>query len=105
MTAPQILAVMERVKVIGDPKLNDPAAPRGALVEVILKDGRAVSKLTRFPPGTKENPLDIETINAKARDLMGPVLGADRTEAAIRQLNALEQVGDVAELVRSALTV
>ena len=105
MTAPQIRAVMERVKVIGDPKLNDPAAPRGGLVEVVLKDGRTVSKHTRFPPGTKENPLDTETMNAKARDLMGPVLGAERTEAAIRQLNGLEQVGDVAELVRSVLTV
>jgi 2-methylcitrate dehydratase PrpD len=105
MTAPQILAVMERVKVIGDPKLNDPAAPRGALVEVMLKDGRTVSKLTRFPPGTKENPLDNETMNAKARDLMGPVLGAERTEAAMRRINALEQVGDVADLVRSVLTV
>jgi len=105
MTAPQIRAVMERVQVIGDPKLNDPAAPRGGLVEVVLKDGSTVSKHTRFPPGTKENPLDTETMNAKARDLMGPVLGSERTEAAIRRLNALEQVNDVAELVRSVLTV
>jgi 2-methylcitrate dehydratase PrpD len=105
MNAPQILAVMERVKVIGDPKLNDPAAPRGALVEVMLKDGTTLSKLTRFPPGTKENPLDSETMNAKARDLMGPVLGTERTDAAIRQFNALENVGDVTVLVRSVLTV
>jgi hypothetical protein len=33
------------------------------------------------------------------------VLGGARTEAAIRQLNGLEQVGDVALLVRSVLTV
>jgi len=96
---------MERVKVIGDPKLNDPAAPRGALVEVVLKDGRTVSRHTRFPPGTKENPVDTETLNAKARDLMVPVLGAQRTEAAIRQLNSLEQTVNVGELVRSGLTV
>lgn len=105
MTAPQIRAVMERVKVIGDPKLNDPAAPRGGLVEVTLKDGKTVSQHTRFPPGTKENPVDTETLNAKARDLMAPVLGAERTEAAIRQFNGLEQVADVGELVRSVLTV
>jgi 2-methylcitrate dehydratase PrpD len=105
MAAPQIRAVMERVKVIGDPKLNDPAAPRAGMVEVVLKDGSTVSKLTRFPPGTKENPLDTETVNAKARDLMGPVLGAERSEAAIRQLNRLEQAGDVADLVGSVLTL
>jgi 2-methylcitrate dehydratase PrpD len=103
MSEPQIRSVMECVKVIGDPKLNDPAAPRGGLVEVLLKDGRTVSHHTRFPPGSKENPLDTEAVNAKARDLMGPVLGAERTEAAIRQLNELERVRDVAELVRSVL--
>jgi 2-methylcitrate dehydratase PrpD len=105
MTEPRIRAVMERVKVIGDPKLNDPAAPRGGIVEVVLKDGKTVSRHTRFPPGTKENPLDTEAVNAKARDLMVPVLGTERTEAAIRQFNALEQERDVGELVRSVLTV
>lgn len=105
MAEPQIRAAMERVSVIGDPKLNDPAAPRGGLVEVVLKDGRTVSRHIRFPPGTKQNPVDTETLNAKARDLMAPVLGTQRTDAAIRQLNSLEQVGDVGELVRSVLTV
>jgi 2-methylcitrate dehydratase PrpD len=105
MATPHIRAAMERVKVIGDPKLNDPLAPRGGLVEVVLKDGRTVSQHTRFPPGTKENPVDTETLNAKARDLMVPVLGREKTEAAIRQLNGLEQVGDVRELIRSVLTV
>ena len=105
MTEPQIRAVMERVTVIGDPVLNDPAAPRGGIVEVLLKDGRTVSRHTRFPPGAKENPLDTERVNAKARDLMGPVLGAERTEAAIRRLNELESEGDVSELVRAVLTV
>ncbi len=105
MSEAQIRALMERVKVIGDARLNDPAAPRGGIVEVTLKDGRTLSKHTRFPPGTKENPLDTEAVNAKARDLMGPVLGVERSEAAIRQFNALERVEDVALLVRSYLTV
>jgi 2-methylcitrate dehydratase PrpD len=105
MAAPQIRSIMERVRVIGDPKLNDPAAPRGGIVEVLLKDGRTVSHHTRFPPGAKENPLDNQAVNAKARDLMGPVLGSERTDAVIRKLNELERVGDVGELVRSNLAV
>ncbi len=76
MADPQIRAVMQRVQVVGDPKLNDPAAPRSGLVEVTLSDGRTVSHFTRFPPGTKENPVDTEAVNTKARDLMTPVLGA-----------------------------
>jgi 2-methylcitrate dehydratase PrpD len=67
-------------------------------VEVTLRDGRKVSHFTRHPPGTKENPLDAETLHAKVRDLMAPVLGAQRTEAVIQRVNTLEQVANVREL-------
>jgi hypothetical protein len=63
-----------------------------------------VSHFTRFPPGTKENPVDTEKMNAKARDLMTPVLGASKAEAVIRQVNGLETLASVRELVRSLVT-
>lgn len=98
MKDPKILAVKSRVQLVADPKLADPAAPRSAVVEVALKDGRSVNHFTRFPPGTKENPLDTEGLNAKVRDLMTPVLGAQRTATLIQRVNALEDVRDVREL-------
>jgi 2-methylcitrate dehydratase PrpD len=104
MADPQIRAVMQRVQVVGDAKLNDPAAPRSGLVEVTMRDGRTVSHFTRFPPGTKENPVNTEGVNAKARDLMAPVLGAKKTEALIQRVNALETEGNMRELIRSLLT-
>jgi len=64
-----------------------------------LRDGRTVSHFTRHAPGTRENPLDTEAVNAKARSLMAPVLGAERTEEVIRRVNALEGVKDVRELM------
>jgi hypothetical protein len=64
-----------------------------------------VSHFTRFPPGTKENPASTETLNGKARDLMAPILGDKRTEELIAHVNALEQVADIRELVRSYLIV
>ncbi len=98
MADPQIRAVKERVQLVADRKLVDPAAPRSGMVEVTLKDGRTVSHFTRFPPGTKENPLSTEGLNAKARDLMEPVLGAERTAKFIQRVNALEDVRDVRDL-------
>jgi hypothetical protein len=65
---------------------------------VTLKDGRTVSHFTKFPPGTKENPLNTEGLNAKVRDLMTPVLGAERTAKLIERVNALEDVRDVRDL-------
>ena len=104
MSDPQISGIIKRVQVVGDPKLNDPAAPRSGLVEVTMKNGKTVTHFTRFPPGTKENPLDNDGMKAKARDLMAPVLGAAKTEAVLEQVNNLENVANVRDLVRSLVT-
>ena len=98
MKDPQVLAVRARVQLVGDKALMVPDAPRSGFVEVRLRDGRTVSHFTRHAPGTKENPLDTEAVNAKARGLMEPVLGARKTEALIQRVNALEGLANVREL-------
>ena len=98
MKDPEVRAVKARVRLIGDRTLMDRAAPRSGLVEVTLKDGRSVSHFTRHAPGTRENPLDTESVNAKARLLMAPVLGAAKTDEVIRRVNALEELSDLRAL-------
>lgn len=98
MKDPKVRAAKERVQLVADKSLMDPAAPRSGRVEVTLKDGRTVSHFTRHAPGTKENPMDTESVNAKARSLMAPVLGAENTEAIIQRVNDLEKLEDVREL-------
>jgi 2-methylcitrate dehydratase PrpD len=100
MKDPVIRAAKERVQLIADPALMDPAAPRSGKVEVTLKDGRTVSHFTRHAPGTAENPMTTEQVNAKARILMEPVLGRERADAVIQRVNAADALGDVRELVR-----
>jgi len=99
MKDPQVLDVKRRVELVADRALMDPAAPRSARVEVRLRDGRTVNRFTRHAPGTKENPLDAAGVNAKARSLMEPVIGARRTAAVIERVHGLEAVGDVRELM------
>jgi 2-methylcitrate dehydratase PrpD len=98
MADPKVLAAKERVQLIADPGLMDPAAPRSGRVEVTLRNGQTISHFTRHPPGTKENPLNTERVNEKARLLITPVLGAERTEVVIRRVNALEKLNEVREL-------
>jgi 2-methylcitrate dehydratase MmgE/PrpD-like protein len=95
MHDPRIMAQRAKVTVVPEQKLMDPAAPRGAIVEVTLTDGRTVDHHTRFPPGTKENPLSTEAVSAKARDLMAPVLGSEKTDKLIAEINTLERVDDM----------
>ncbi|OFW00663.1 MAG: 2-methylcitrate dehydratase [Acidobacteria bacterium RIFCSPLOWO2_02_FULL_68_18] len=103
MKDPRVMAVMKRVELVADRSLVVPEAPRSGLVEVALRDGRRVSHFTRHAPGTKENPVDTEGINAKVRDLMAPVIGRQRTEDVIRRVHAIEQMANVRDFVRSLL--
>jgi 2-methylcitrate dehydratase PrpD len=98
MQDPQILEQRAKVTLAADEALMDPAAPRGAIVEVTLSDGKKVDHFTKFPPGTKENPLSTEAVSAKAHDLMAPVLGTEKTEKLITEINRLERVGDLRDL-------
>lgn len=98
MKDPRVRAAKARVQLVADRALMDPAAPRSGRVEVTLKSGRTVSHFTRHAPGTPENPMDTERVNAKARLLMTPVLGAKNTEAIIHRVNALESLKNVREL-------
>ena len=98
MSDPRVRAAKERVQLIAERGLMDPASPRSGRVEVKLRDGRIVSHFTRHAPGTKENPLDTRSVNEKARLLMAPVLGVAQTDEVIRRVNALEALDDVRAL-------
>jgi 2-methylcitrate dehydratase PrpD len=104
MEDPPIRAAKDRVQLVADRALMVPEAPRSGLVEVTLRDGRTVSHFTRHPPGTKENPLNTDAVNEKARGLIEPVLGARRTDAIVQRVNALERVANLRDL-RSLLTL
>jgi 2-methylcitrate dehydratase PrpD len=98
MKDPKVLAAKAKVQLVGDKALMDRDAPRSGKVEVTLRDGRTVSHLTRHAPGTKENPMTTEQVSAKARNLMTPILGAEKTESLIRSVNALEDLKNAREL-------
>lgn len=98
MRDPRVVAVKKRVELIADPTLMDRKAPRSGLVEVTLRDGRAVKHFTPHAPGTKENPLDTDRVNAKASRLMEPVLGAGASARLIERIGSLEDVPAVRAL-------
>jgi 2-methylcitrate dehydratase PrpD len=91
----KIMEQRAKVTLTADEALMDPAAPRGAIVEVTLIDGKKLDHFTKFPPGTKENPLDTAAVSAKASDLMAPVLGAEKTKKLVDQINNLELLDDL----------
>jgi 2-methylcitrate dehydratase PrpD len=98
MHDPAILRERQKVSLVGNATLMDPAAPRGAIVEITMVDGKKVDQFTKFPPGTKENPLSTEAVSAKTRDLIAPVLEAERADRLIDQITSLEKLEDMRSL-------
>ena len=99
MSDPATLAVKERVTLIADPDLMNPAAPRSGKVTATLQDGRTVEHFTPHAYGTKENPMSTADVNAKALSLLEPALGRERAEAVIERVNDLESLRNVRELI------
>ena len=98
MSDPRVLAARERIELIADPALAVVEAPRSGYVEITHSGGQRVDYFMSHAPGTPENPLDTEGVNAKVRGLMAPILGEARTETLIEQVNAIETVENVRDL-------
>jgi len=98
MNDPAVLAVKQRIELVADEALVVVEAPRSGLVTVTTTNGQTVEQFVSHAPGTPENPLDTAGVNAKARSLMAPVLGAARAEALIERVNDIENVADIRDL-------
>jgi 2-methylcitrate dehydratase PrpD len=93
-----IMAQSAKVTVVPDQKLMDPAAPRGAIVTITTNDGRTLQHFTKYPPGSVQNPISPKDMHAKASDLMGPVLGRQKSERLISKISQLETLQNLREL-------
>ena len=67
-------------------------------MEVTLADGTQLSDRVEAVRGTPRNPMSRAEIVDKARDLIGPVLGAAAPTALIDALLALDTLADVRTL-------
>jgi 2-methylcitrate dehydratase PrpD len=98
MHDPQIMALGDRISIDAQPGDEWVRHPRQAIVSVRLRSGAELVHHTRHVRGTPADPMTRAEVEAKARDLMAPVLGSARTEQLIERLALLEAVADVTEL-------
>ena len=96
---PLVLALAERTTCSQDAASDFPVHFPGE-VRITLKDGRVVSHRVATSLGTPERPLDGAAIKAKFMANASRVMRADAAGSIVRMVQDLEQVGNVAELVR-----
>ena len=93
-----ILRERAKVQLVPDAELEKLLPARVAIVEVTLNDGTRLSEQVKAVRGTADNPMSRDEVVAKARDLMGPVLGAEKAGKLIDTLLALENIKDIHQL-------
>ena len=98
MKDPVVLKHRAKVQLVGDEALEKLMPRRVAIVEVTLNDGKMLSERVETVRGTAGNPMTRDEMIEKARDLIVPVLGAEKFQALITKIFALESVKNVVEL-------
>jgi 2-methylcitrate dehydratase PrpD len=93
-----VLKQRAKVQLIPDAELEHQLPARVARVDVTLTDGTKLTETVKAVRGTAENPMTREEVIAKCRDLMTPVLGAERCEKLIQTTMNLESLKSIREL-------
>ena len=93
-----ILLQRSKVQLIGDEALERRLPRRETIVEVALTDGTKLTEHVDAVRGTVENPMARDEVIVKCRELMMPVLGAQKTDSLIGKILDLENLKNVREL-------
>jgi 2-methylcitrate dehydratase PrpD len=95
MRSRRVVAIREKVQLVGDDDLTRAMPSRQGIVELELADARRLRHHTRAVRGTPENPMTRAEVDAKSYDLMLPVLGRGRARKlcdAVWQLDGMDDV-------------
>ena len=98
MKDPAVLRERAKINLIPDADLERLMPLRVAVVEVILADGTHLKQRVDNVRGTPENPMTRDEILTKARDLITPVLGAEKCAGLLQKIFDLENVSDIRTL-------
>jgi 2-methylcitrate dehydratase PrpD len=100
-----VQAVRSRITLIPSPELSAAVPARQAIVEIDLANGATVRRHAKAVRGTPDNPMTAQEIEAKALDLMSPVIGTSKAEelvAYIRQIEGVRSLRELRPLLRHA---
>jgi 2-methylcitrate dehydratase PrpD len=93
-----IQAVRSRLTLIPSPELTAAVPARQAIVEIDLLNGNTVRHHAKAVRGTPDNPMTTPEIEAKARDLVTPIIGAERAETLVTSVRQIETLRSLREL-------
>lgn len=93
MADPEVREVRGRISLI-----PDPALPRRAGRLTVTTPRGTVAREVTHVRGTAANPMSEEEVAAKARELIVPILGAEKADGLVASVLAAGSLGDCREL-------
>lgn len=95
---PHVLALKEKVELVGDEEMERSGPRFQGLVEITLKDGKLLREHVSNCRGRPENPMSPEEVEKKAAWLMEPVLGKKSVEQIVESVRRIESVSSARDL-------
>lgn len=91
----RVTDLKSRISLVADPDLVSRDLPRQAILEITTGSGARLTKHVMAYCGTPENPMTNEEVENKARELLAPVIGRQKSDRLIDIIGNLEQIGDL----------
>lgn len=98
MQDPAVLALRQRVQLVGDDALSRAMPTRQGIVELSLNDGRALTHSTQAVRGTPPNPMTWAELVEKCDALMSPVLGSSQSSQLCNAVLKIDTMTDMRQL-------
>jgi 2-methylcitrate dehydratase PrpD len=93
-----VLKERAKVSLVRDEELAKLLPVRVAIVEIELVDGSRLSERVTAVRGTPRNPMTQDEVIGKARDLIAPVVGREKSEQLVKSVYEIEAVADIRTL-------
>ena len=93
-----ILRERTKVDLVRDAELAQFLPVRVTVVDIDLADGTRLSERVSAVRGTPRNPMSRAEVMEKARDLIAPILGREKSGGLIDTVYAIEAVSDMRSL-------
>jgi 2-methylcitrate dehydratase PrpD len=98
MHDPTVLALRKLIDLIPSKELQVAKTRHLTVVRIQTRDGRWLTHDVDRILGTAQDPMDARQIEAKALDLMGPVLGTARAKELLVVVSRLEGLASLSPL-------
>ena len=98
MRDPAVLDVRRKIQLVPSPELTTAKPARQAIVEIMTANGETLRHHARAVRGTPENPMTPAEVEAKALDLVTPVIGAEKAARLVECVRRLDGLPSVLEL-------